>query len=556
MDDLRPFWALEPKTMRRTAARLQETDGVSGVHIRGKKVTKLTKPGWRAETLAGFISRFVEYLPDMDIAVNSMDQPRLVVPYEDMQVLLQEEKRSRKLPPNMKDQYTEGMGELLDLNQETHDWGDDDATDPHWFFYAGGRQYMDIAKLVCPPDSPARNPEMSPADVDKLYRTQMGDFVSDFSLSTDLCIVGPKIQSQHGFLSSPASISASKRLLPVFSECKVSANSDILFPANMYMLQDERYSYDPTYDLEWESKADTLMWRGVTSGGIQTPETWRNLHRQRLVLMTNETEIDTQDFPILSQAAGEQYQPSTQFNASEFAQKHFDVGFTATMACIPNCDFYDGNVTLKSQVELPKQFENKFLIDVDGHSFSGRWRAFEYSKSLGIKATIFREWHDSRLFAWRHFVPLDNLYDEFYSLMTYFTGHGSTPPTHQEQEAYMPAHDFEGKMIAAQGRTWAQHVLRDEDLEIYTLRLFLEYARLLDDHRDYIGYDGDGSELDEFDRKHPMPDNLALFSWKEMGVNSDDHLRSDFEWLRATGYKWCKKGYLAWRILAGHVYVY
>ena len=93
----------------------------------------------------------------------------------------------------------------------------------------------------------------------------------------------------------------------------------------------------------------------------------------------------------------------------------------------------------------------------------------------------------------------------------------------------MPAHDFEGKMIAAQGRTWAQHVLRDEDLEIYTLRLFLEYARLLDDHRDYIGYDGDGSELDEFDRKHPMPDNLALFSWKEMGVNSDDHLRSDFE---------------------------
>jgi len=35
-------------------------------------------------------------------------------------------------------------------------------------------------------------------------------------------------------------------------------------------------------------------------------------------------------------------------------------------------------------------------------------------------------------------------------------------------------------------------------------RLLLEYARLIDDNRDMIGYSGDGSELDKYDAKNPM----------------------------------------------------
>lgn len=35
-------------------------------------------------------------------------------------------------------------------------------------------------------------------------------------------------------------------------------------------------------------------------------------------------------------------------------------------------------------------------------------------------------------------------------------------------------------------------------------RLLLEYARIIDDNRDRIGYSGDGSELDKYDEKNPM----------------------------------------------------
>lgn len=39
--------------------------------------------------------------------------------------------------------------------------------------------------------------------------------------------------------------------------------------------------------------------------------------------------------------------------------------------------------------------------------------------------------------------------------------------------------------------------------QIYTYRLLIEYARIIDDNRDRIGYSGDGSELDKYDSKLP-----------------------------------------------------
>jgi hypothetical protein len=42
--------------------------------------------------------------------------------------------------------------------------------------------------------------------------------------------------------------------------------------------------------------------------------------------------------------------------------------------------------------------------------------------------------------------------------------------------------------IAYRGKGWAEKVLRKEDMQIYMLRLLLEYARLCDDNRNTLGY--------------------------------------------------------------------
>ncbi len=462
MDDLRPFWAVHPSIIRSHAAHLSEdpANGVSGLHIRDKEIWKLTNANWRVETLAEMARTFVEHLPDMDIAMNLLDQPRVVVPWDDMQALLATEAASRQIYPDAVSEWTLGMVGFLKENDTAPIF-----TDPK-FFSAHGQQYMSIAKEACPPESFARAEVSTSASADPLYKTSLGGFVTNFNRSSDLCTVGPEVQNKHGFLFAPSTIVASRQLLPIFGECKVNVNNDILFPANMYYRNDDRYAYDPTFDYDWDDKEDTIIWRGVTSGGTNTADNWRNMHRQRLVLFSNGTELADKEVRIMSADPAQKgfYQNFDHYNASIFAFDHTDVGFTEAFACVPDCSFYDDVWTYKNMTTLSQQFQSKFLADVDGHSFSGRWHAFLRSKSLGIKSTIFREWHDSRLFAWRHFVPLDNGYEELYSILTYFIGLGKI--NHPPAQPYMPRHDFEARKLARQGREWAEKVLRKEDIEV------------------------------------------------------------------------------------------
>ena len=472
MNDLRPFWAVEPHIIRTLAAHMWEKkeDGISGIHIRNHTVVKLNNPSWRAETMVTLIERFIKYIPDMDIAMNRLDQPRVVVPWETMQSMLAKELETRQTPPETSNAFTQDMHSYLDVDAEKDDGP---RKDPQWYA-AHGKQYMYIAKTACPPESHARANDSTSADSEALYKSRLGGIITNFNRSSDLCTMGPEMQDKHGFLYSSSTVIATERLVPVFGECKVNINSDILFPANMYWKHDERYDYDDTYDLDWSKKKESTVWRGVTSGGIQLEDNWQRMHRQRLVMLLNGTEMQGKVVRILTEQPEQkgEFENFRQFNPSEFAEKYTDVGFVETWGCIPNCDFYNDVWTLKPQISLSEQFKYRYLIDVDGHSFSGRWRAFLESKSLGIKATIFREWHDSRLFAWRHFVPMDNRFDDIYSILTYFIGVGSLGQQHLAAEnnaseiAYVPSHEAEARRLALQGREWAHKVLRRDDIEV------------------------------------------------------------------------------------------
>ncbi len=464
MDDLRPFWGIEPAIIRSYAAHMHEVsgDGISGLHIRDQKIWKLTNDNWRVQTFAEMVKDFVKYLPDMDIAMNRLDQPRVVVPWDDMQALLGKEAANRQVYPDATAEWTKDMAGLYKENDT-----DPVITDAGWF-RASGQQYMLIGKEACPPESHARNPQSPLSSVEAVYKNPQGGFITNFNRSSDLCTIGPEIENKHGFLFAASTVIASKKLLPVFGECKVNVNSDILFPANMYYQQDERYAYDSTYDYDWDDKDDTLIWRGVTSGGTSTADNWMNFHRQRFVLLTNGTVMADKEVRVLSETISRKgdYVNFDHFCPKDFANKHTDVGFTESWACIPDCSYYDEVWTYKNMTSMSKQFESKYVVDVDGHSFSGRWHAFLQSKSLGIKATIFREWHDSRLIPWRHFVPLDNRYDELYAILTYFIGLGSQTEPPKAEVPYIARHDFEARKLGRQGREWAAKVLRREDLQV------------------------------------------------------------------------------------------
>ncbi|KAK4504843.1 hypothetical protein PRZ48_002806 [Zasmidium cellare] len=523
-DDLRPFWAIPPSQIRHYAAHASDDYGhlVATISLRDGQIFQELW-GWRSETFVKLLKRFARWLPDMDIPMNRMDQPRVIVPWEEMQKHLEVERKSRSLvEEGVTDSFSRNIRGLYVpsprypqpawLNRFNPflypiEHNRDQQGSPavyEWFNYAGG-QFMDLAAKACPPDSYARNAQSSKhaKAAEGSYKHSLGGFVTNFNASTDLCTVGPQISHLHGMLYASTSMQVTHKLIPIFSECKTNINSDILFPANMYWKKDKRYDYNDLHDIPWDDKDDIMVWRGVTSGGntfADDPQRWRNMHRHRLVLLTNSTElsINHNTTTILTPKDDGTYIPHP-FAPSPFAHNHTNTGFTEKLACVGSCDFYNASLTMLPQTNFAETFKSKYLIDVDGHSFSGRWRAFLQSRSLGLKATIFREWHDSRLFAWRHFVPVDNRYDDLYSLLTYFIG--------AKGDVNVPAHDYEARKLAQQGRQWAGKVLRREDLEIYTFRLLLEYGRVVDDERERIGVVGDGGvEMEEFDRRYPAVD--------------------------------------------------
>ncbi|KAG0644101.1 hypothetical protein HOY80DRAFT_1013755 [Tuber brumale] len=495
-DDLRPFWSIPPLELRKVVKGMLKEDpensGLSGITIEHGKI-KVAGGNWRTDEFVKMLNVFVKELPDMQIAMNKLDQPRVIVEWEKLQEHLEIEEKSRKMDIPVTNGFSRNRELDESMSFPTAGW-----------FSTPGIPYMDLASKACPPDSYARNNmTMDPAAAEAKYKfPNSGGLVSNFNISSDLCTVGPAIQDLHGLLFAPATIVATKELVPVFGECKVNVNNDILFPANMYYSDDPRYTYSPENDVPWDDKHTTVFWRGITSGGNQKLSTWRRLHRHRFVQLANSTDLHNTEtrltLPTLDSTATPQaYTETKNWDPSPFSEKYTDIGFPELAWCVPDSKCGWLRTFLKevnATKTLTDQFLNKYLPDIDGHSFSGRWHAWLKSRSLGIKATIFKEWHDSRLFAWQHFAPMDNRFDDFYSIITYFIGLGDREGG---EGVYIPTHDSTGKKLAGQGREWAAKVLRKEDIEVYMFRLMLEYARLLDDRREMIGYGGNGRRVKE-----------------------------------------------------------
>lgn len=319
-----------------------------------------------------------------------------------------------------------------------------------------------------------------------LYR----GYIANYSLSTDFCHQ-PDLQSLHGMFIRPLSISETKVFAPLFGGSKLPTNNEILLPAPMYWANEERFTGGAQHGASWLEKQNKVIWRGAATGGQNRVDNWRGFQRHRFVAMTNATKItnaeswsqDPENWALPSYAYP--LAAASEGRLGPWTAEWADTGFV-DLFCTPAtdsnmCNHTDPYYTVLPGVTMAEQFNSKYLPDLDGNSFSGRYRGFLMSTSLPIKATIFREWHDSRLIPWVHFVPMDNRYMDFWGIMQYFLGYKS-------ENLEVKGHDEAAQKIALAGQEWAGRVLRNEDMEIYTLRLLLEYARLGDDRRDLLGW--------------------------------------------------------------------
>ncbi len=353
--------------------------------------------------------------------------------------------------------------------------------------------FWNLVRRGCAPTSLARTtPVETDFDHTPVFNTSYArahsyqGYVSNSTLSRDVCHQ-PDLQGLAGVFIEPLSTRTTKVLFPLFGGSKLAVNNEILIPAAMYYEGDKRFTGGDDHGVKWAEKSTNVIWRGVATGGRNRHDTWKGFQRHRFVAMNNATKVqhaasgaqDPENFALPD--------PSYRVRAhqdgrlGEWLGNLTNVGLT-DLSCTPpqrdlRCSYSDHAYDVVRGVNLADQFNSKILPDIDGNSFSGRYMGFLQSTSLPVKATVWREWHDSRLVPWKHFVPMDNRFTDYYGILDYFVGYAGGG-----------AHDNAAEKIATEGKAWADRVLRKEDMEIYVLRLLLEYGRLLDDRRESMGW--------------------------------------------------------------------
>jgi Glycosyl transferase family 90 len=455
---LLPFWALQPAAIReRTREAIGFDNAMIAVMIRDGKVTKIEGGGdnaeWHRNATKDMIKGFVEHLPDMDLAFNVHDEPRVVLQHDDLARYVQAATNfSIPLAYNNAQLSNKWSSRPADLGDGTR-IKEYKTTRFNRFAH---QSTWTSSRLSCSPESAARSLMDMADDNVAAYTSSPLGFVENTTAFSDICN-SPSLQRTFGFFDRPNAFDVTHDLFPVFSQSKISSFQDILYPSPWYWAG--RVVYDSRKDHSWGSKNNSMYWRGTSTGGFSRDGGWRRQHRQQFVKKINAKDKALRlEHNGKTDAAGEWVQKEI---SRQDLKDNFDVHFTGIGQCDPgDCDAQKEYFELAPPVDMNDAFKYKYLLDIDGNAFSGRYYAFLLSKSLVYKLAIFREWHDEWLKAWVHYIPLSWRGDEYVESIRYFD---------QEEVGKVQA-----KKVADQGQDWAGQVLRNEDLEVWYFRLLLE----------------------------------------------------------------------------------
>ncbi|KFH49074.1 Beta-1,2-xylosyltransferase-like protein [Hapsidospora chrysogenum ATCC 11550] len=468
-DIITPFWGLKPETIRGRAKEALGGDNyLLGVAIRNNEITHMDGPAqeWQQNATRGMLESFIQYLPDMDLAFNVHDEPRVLVQHDDMSRLV-----SRARDTNMPAAKAV-KSPTNDFSPVTEDLGDGtrfEETKTTRFNTFPRQQTWTNSRMSCPPDSPSRSLEED-EQVDYLSEygySELG-FIYNTTAMSDICIT-PSASRTHGFFHSPNAYSVVYDLFPIFSQSKVSSYGDLIYPSPWYWY--DKVPYNEELDKPWGEKEDRLYWRGSTTGGFSRRGGWRRQHRQRFVQQING--------PGLAKVMTEG-DDNKGWTVEEVPRgKHadlIDVKFSHVGQCDPgDCEAQNNFFNPVEPSDQQAAWGYRYLLDMDGNAFSGRFHAFLRSRSLVFKMALFREWHAEWIRPWLHYVPLSLQGGDWLEATRFLAG-DRAGGGHAER-------------MAEEGRAWANKVVRKEDMEAWFFRLLLEYARVIDDNREIIGFD-------------------------------------------------------------------
>jgi hypothetical protein len=426
---LAPFWGLSGREVKR---RLND------VRDNGPLMSHCVPSNGTAQAgckqLGGELLRLLrepeisQYLPEVDLLINTLDEPRVLL------------------------------------------WGDNGLVSDrggtallHWTDLSH-RHVWDELTASCYRDSSFR----AASSLSAIHgsETTGSTFYTDKSHEVDLCR-HPEYSAMHGVWRSPMTLSTTRSTVPILSPAVLSTMGDIPFPAAAY--SNQVYTYEESEDTDWENKIAGLYWAGSTTGSFQNADDqgWKRDHRQRFVSLANN--LEPKDHTYLWRSDGDV--AWKEFKSSTLNHSFYKVHFTDVVQCADRTtgDAVRAYSNIHDVDTRKEAFRYTLTFDLDGNGHSGRFYRLLNSRSLPLKQTVFREWHDERLQPWQHYVPISLTMEDLPEVVRYMV---------DEDEGRQVA-----ALIAEKGRQWSLRALRPVDQVIYLFRLMIELSRLQDPSR-------------------------------------------------------------------------
>lgn len=91
------------------------------------------------------------------------------------------------------------------------------------------------------------------------------------------------------------------------------------------------------------------------------------------------------------------------------------------------------------------------------------------------------------MFPWLHFVPIDLRFHGLHSTLAFFMGLQGKGIVNGRNVAMQGDIEY-AKMIAQDGKAWANKAIRREDAEVYMFRLLIEWGRIISDKREEMDF--------------------------------------------------------------------
>ncbi|KAH9974429.1 hypothetical protein BGW80DRAFT_1491860 [Lactifluus volemus] len=467
--DLEPFWEMTGAEFRRRAFQAaQDLPSVDLVRIRGGEAeavnvkSRMDKDdvGMRARNFVRMIEKFRKTLPDLDFAINARSEGRVLVPWE-----------HRKYSNITREEPYEGIADHLSV--------------PDW---RGEGSVWEAFRRICPPESPARRIMSSKQTIGfngtANYFHVPGSFLSDWR-------------------TVPV-------LYPIFSPAKALGFSDIKIPSHYYYGTTRRHTYAwddvnqeikqlDSMEIPWEKKDDMIFFRGATTGGGSSPRGFSPYYQRHRFVRLASSSSDLNRTIVFADPPNSTNFVYASVPIASLNREIMDVAFVSSV----DHEHYPGGY--QQQVRdhrfddaavLSDHWKHKYLLDLDGMGYSGKFLAFLGSDSAVIKSTVYQEFFSDWIQPWLHYIPLSTSYTEIYNIHAFFSGGtqdalvtvNSTAQDVPRTQRIPTDGDKRLRRIARAGKNWHNTIGRRVDMEAYVYRLCLEYARLAADDRSTMDF--------------------------------------------------------------------